>query len=57
MKPLSAIASSPGSKRSRRPEGFVIFTSDIHPVYNEEINVIAACGAIPYKHLNVFVPL
>ena len=57
VNPLSAITSSPGSRRSRSPHNLVISISDMHPVYKDEINVIAPCGAIPIKHLNVFVPL
>ena len=29
----------------------------MQPVYSEEIEVTAPCGAIPSKHLKVFVPL
>jgi hypothetical protein len=57
VKPLSAMTSSPGSIKSRNPVNFVISTSEMQPVYSEEIEVTAPCGAIPSKHLKVFVLL
>ena len=57
VKPLSAMTLSPGSIRSRNPDNFVISTSEIQSVYSEEIEVTAPSGAIPSKHLKVFVLL
>ena len=41
LKIMSAITSSPGSKRSNIPDSFMISTSDIQPVYREDTNVTA----------------
>ncbi|CAC5421319.1 unnamed protein product [Mytilus coruscus] len=56
-KPLSAIIESPSSKSSTKPQSLVISTSDILPVYNEEIKIRAPCGAIPTRLLKVCVLL
>ncbi|CAG2195897.1 unnamed protein product [Mytilus edulis] len=56
-KPLSAIMESPSSKSSTKPQSFVISTSDILPVYNEEIKIRAPCGAIPTRLLKVSINL
>jgi hypothetical protein len=55
VNPLSAITSSPASNRSRGHDSLVISTADIHPVYKDKTKVTAPCGAIPRRHLKVFV--
>ena len=55
VNPLSAITSSPASNRSRGHDSLVISTADIHPVYKDKTKETAPCGAIPRRHLKVFV--
>ena len=57
VNPLSAMTSSPGSKRSRIPDNLVISTLDMQPVNSGDMKVTRPWGEMPKRHLNVQVPL
>ena len=54
-KPLSATTLSPLSNSERIPDCFVLFLSDMPPVYNLETKVTLPEGAIPNSALAVVV--
>ena len=54
LNPLSAITSSPSSRRSSNPLLSVIWASLMHPVYSLERNVTVPVGETPTRSLNVF---
>ena len=57
LNPLSAITSSPGSRRSKNPHFWVISLSETLPDHTFETKVNAPDGEIPNKHLTVFLCL